>query len=84
MKKSELREMIREELANIKEGRFPKKAMDYNKVKDPDGFWKWTIENVKRSAGLSWGRQTEIGDIIMWLNMAAIRWNAFEADRVNK
>ena len=84
MKKSEVRIMIVEELTQLNEKRFPAKAMDYNKVKDPDRFWKWTIKQAKDSAGLSWGRQTDVGDLIMWLNMAATRWNDYDADKGKK
>ena len=84
MKKSEVRNMVIEEIQKLNEKRYPSKAMDYNKVKDPDRFWNWTINNVKSSTGLSWGRQSDIGDLIMWLNMAAARWNNFEADKGKK
>jgi hypothetical protein len=39
MKKSEIRDMIKEELKVLNEKRYPPKSMDYNKVKDPDRFW---------------------------------------------
>ena len=66
---------IQEAYETLNEKRYPPKALDYNKVKNPDDFWKLTIEEANRLGGLSWGKQTEIGSIIMWLNMAATQWD---------
>ena len=54
-------------------GRFPSKAMDYNKVKNPDAFWKLSIEESKKRYALRFAPK-EIGDIIMFLNMVAGNW----------
>jgi len=63
----------------LQETRFPPKALDYNKLKDVDGFWGWSIREAAKVAGLR-----EIGppvkriaDIIMWLNMAAQEWERY-------
>jgi len=71
MKKSELRKIIKEELLME---RFPSKAMDYNKLPDADGFWKWEMSEAARQAGLKPLPVKEMGDLIFWLNMAGIRW----------
>ena len=76
MKKSELRKMIREELINE---RFPKKAVEFNKVNDPDGFWKWSVDAAMRAAGARFKGANQIGDLILFLNMAASAW-----ERTNK
>jgi len=73
--KQTLRKMIKEEIQNLNEGRFPKKALDANKVKNPDEFWKVPIDKMNKFAGTSFGRQKEVGDLILWLNMAIGTWN---------
>lgn len=60
----------------LNEGKkYPPKAVDYNKVKNSEGFWDLDIKEANRLGGLSWGRQTKVSDILMWLNMAAMQWN---------
>jgi len=53
--------------------RFPSKAMDFNKVKDPDGFWKWDIDDASTMSGTRFNPK-DVGDIVFWLNMAAMNW----------
>jgi len=75
-KQINIRDIIKEEIKSILlEKRFPPKAVDFNKVNDQDGFWNLSIDDANKMAGLSWGRQKDIGGIILWLNMAASAWN---------
>lgn len=60
--------------------RFPRKAMDYNKVPDPDGFWDWTVNDANRAAGIRLATKN-VGDLIFWLNMAASRWEDLQRKR---
>jgi len=59
----------------LTESRFPKRAADYNKVKDVDGFWNWNVQDARKASGLRELNPKTIADIIMWLNMAAEGWN---------
>jgi hypothetical protein len=58
----------------LAESRFPKKAIDYNKIKNVDSFWDWNITDAKKAGGLRDLQPKTIADIIMWLNMAAGGW----------
>jgi len=50
--------------------------MDYNKVDDPDAFWKYNVDDAtKNNAVMSLDKAEQIGDVIMWLNMIAGNWN---------
>jgi hypothetical protein len=53
--------------------RFPPEAEDFNKVKNPDGFWAWTVAEAERKGGLRLSPDT-MGDVIFFLNMAADVW----------
>lgn len=59
----------------LSEARFPKKALDYNKVENPDGFWDWNVQDAKKYSGLRDLKPKTIADIIMWLNMAVSGWD---------
>lgn len=56
------------------EERFPKKAVDVNSVEDPDGFWAQDLREACRDAGVSFGRQEKVADLVFLLNMLAMRW----------
>ena len=76
MKKSELKEMIleiiKEEILNE---RFPTKAIDLNKLREADRFWKMKVGEGNRIAGTRWlNEKSEIGDVIFWLNTVAEAW----------
>lgn len=61
---------------HLDESRYPPKAMDYNKVDDPDAFWKYNVDDAtKNNAVMSLDKAEQIGDVIMWLNMIAGNWN---------
>ena len=53
--------------------RFPPEAEDFNKVQDPDGFWAWTVAEAQRAGSIRLATET-IGDVILFLNMAADAW----------
>ena len=63
-----------EDVEDLEESRFPKKAVDYNKLPNADGFWEWKIKDVKRACGASPNTNNEIGDLIFFLNVASMRW----------
>ena len=69
----ELTAVARELAAAERCAKYPSKAMDYNKVPDTDGFWAQSIGDAKRRNGLRFAPK-EIGDLIMFLNMAAQGW----------
>jgi hypothetical protein len=71
----QLRKVIREEIQKLNEVRTPRKALDANKVKNPDDFWKVSINKINKASGTSFGRQREVGDVILWLNFAIDAWN---------
>jgi len=50
--------------------------VDLNKIRNPDEFWKKKIGEANKMAGLRWNfnDKSEIGDVIFWLNMAALSW----------
>lgn len=60
-------------------GKFPPKAVDLNKLPDTEGFWNMSLSDLKaiapalRSNHLG-NPDTEIADIIMFLNMASSAW----------
>jgi len=58
----------------ITEGRFPPKVVDFNKLPDGDAFWKLSVSEAQRMAGLSPLRPKDMGDILFWLNMVAGIW----------
>jgi hypothetical protein len=61
---------------NLDESRFPPKAMDYNKVDDPDAFWRYDVDDAaKNNAMMLLSQAKEIGDVILWLNVIAGNWN---------
>lgn len=62
----------------IKESRFPPEAMDYNKVKNPDAFWKYNLKDAAKNNALriiDSDYPKDIGDLIFWLNNVAGNWN---------
>ena len=50
------------------------KIMDFNKVPNKDDFQKWKLKDASEAFAGSWGRQTTIGDVLFFLNMAAMAW----------
>ncbi len=70
-------EQMVEEIMN--EMHYPPKALDYNKVRDPDGFWGWSLKKAADSAGLKDINPPfkHIGDLILWLNVAAQEWERY-------
>lgn len=58
---------------NVTASRFPPRSVDFNKVKDPDGFWSWPVSEAMRQGGLRLA-PTQIGDLIFFLNMSADAW----------
>lgn len=58
----------------VNEDRFPEKAVDLSKLQDPDGFWAQDLKEACRLAGLSFGRQDKVADLIFLLNMLAGNW----------
>lgn len=63
---------VRPKRASTKTAKFPPKAIDFNRVKDSDGFWKHTISEAKKK-GLNF-KPEDMGDLIFFLNMAADKW----------
>lgn len=59
-----------------KQAKFPPKAMDFNRLQDSDGFWKLTVGDAERlnAIRLKVDRKMDMGDLIFFLNMAAIGW----------
>ena len=64
------------ERLNEKAGRYPPKAMNFNKIKDTDDFWKWSLKDARKYSGTSgkFDGDSEIGDVIFFLNMAGAAW----------
>jgi hypothetical protein len=60
----------------LTEMHYPPKALDYNKLTDPDGFWGWSTRAAAEAAGLNPIPPPfkAIGTVILWLNMAAQSW----------
>jgi len=58
----------------LKEARFPPKAVDANKLPDPDGFWNLKVRDAERLNAIRLGQPKDMGDIIFFLNMAAEGW----------
>lgn len=58
----------------VNEARFPAKAVDLNSLKDPDGFWAQDLKEACEQAGVSFGRQTKVADLVFLLNTLAMRW----------
>lgn len=54
MKRIELKEIIKEEIQKFLLERYPAKALDLNKIRNPDGFWKMKIGEGNRIAGTRW------------------------------
>jgi hypothetical protein len=71
--KEAIRKVIRQ---HLKETHYPPKSLDYNKLPDTDGFWNWPVAEAAHKAGLNpiGSNIRTIGDIIMWLNIAALQW----------
>lgn len=63
---SEVDENVKERTAS----RYPPKAVDYNKVEDPDAFWEMNIKDAERKYALRLNPET-MGDLIFFLNMVA-------------
>jgi len=63
----------------LNEMHYPPKALDYNKVQDPDGFWNWSLKEAANAAGLYEISPPfkRIADIILWMNMASQAWNEY-------
>ena len=59
-----------------KQAKFPPKALDFNRLKDSDGFWDLSVREAMARYGikLKIERNTVIGDLIFFLNMAAMGW----------
>lgn len=64
------------EAALEKRAKYPPRAMDFNKLKDTEGFWKLTVQDAQRQNAirLRVDGKTDMGDLIFFLNMAAIGW----------
>jgi hypothetical protein len=78
--KKEYKEVIEGLVEEIlAEMRYPPKALDYNKLRDADGFWGWNIKQAADAAGLHEipGPFKRVADVIMWLNMAAQEWERY-------
>jgi len=60
----------------IKEAKYPPKAMDFNRLQDSDGFWNLAVGDAQRlnAIRLKVDRKTNMGDLIFFLNMAAMGW----------
>ena len=59
--------------------KFPPKAVDLNKLPDTEGFWNMSLSDLKAIAPVLRSNHlgnpdTEIADIIMFLNMASSAW----------
>ena len=67
-------ESLVEEVLN--EMHYPPKSLDYNKLKNVDGFWGWSIKDASRASGLNEIPLPfkRVADVILWLNMAAQQW----------
>ena len=61
-----------------KQAKFPPKALDFNRLKDSDGFWDLSVGDAQRlnAIRLKVDGKTNMGDIIFFLNMAADGWNS--------
>ena len=68
------KQRIADRVASELVAKFPPKAADYNKVPDVDEFWEWSIDEAKKYSGSSLSRASDIGDVIMFLNMAVQGW----------
>ena len=67
--------------SKLRVGRFPPKAVDANKLTDPDGFWELPVSVAERSFAISL-RPKDIGDVIFFLNMAADGWEMHKAGKI--
>lgn len=56
--------------------KFPPKAVDFNRLPDSDGFWGLRVGEANRmnAIRLAVKEDTEMGDLIFYLNMAAGGW----------
>ena len=74
--KKVVEQMVEEVLNEI---HYPPRALDYNKLPDPDGFWGWGIKQASDAAGLReiGAPVKRIADLILWLNMAAQEWERY-------
>lgn len=71
---------VAQELATVAKlltGKYPPRAMDYNKVKNSDGFWEWEVREASRQSAMTF-RPKDVGDVLFWLNMVADRWEALQ------
>lgn len=59
---------------NKRIAKFPPKAVDLNKLKDTDGFWKWKLNEAEKEAAIKLKNPKDMGDLIFFLNMAALAW----------
>ena len=71
--KEVVEQLVQEVLAEM---RFPPKALDYNNLHNPDGFWGWSIRDAANAGGV---REIaapfkRIADVVMWLNVVAQEW----------
>ena len=73
------------DVRDIVASRFPPQAENFNKIKDPDGFWEWDVNEAAKMSGIK--RLTgfgDIGDMIFWLNMAAASWERILKSNKNR
>ena len=67
-------------------GKFPSKAVDFNKLSDTDGFWDMSLRDLKAinpvlsTRGLK-KPNAKMSDIIFFLNMAAGAWENTQKGR---
>ena len=68
-------EFRRELLAELKQAKFPPKAIDFNRLPNSNGFWDWDVNEASDATGIRPPRHAKtVADVIMWLNMAGMRW----------
>jgi len=68
-------EFRRKLVAHLKTAKFPPKAVDVNRLKDTDGFWKAKNTDISRAGGVQpLTNPKDVADVIFWLNMVAMAW----------
>jgi hypothetical protein len=74
--KKVIEQMVEEVLNEI---HYPPKAIDYNRLPDPDGFWGWGIKQASDASDLHeiGAPFKRIADLILWLNRAAEQWEKY-------
>jgi hypothetical protein len=78
--KQEYKKVIEQMVEEVlKEMHYPPKAFDYNKLRDTDGFWSWSVRDAAERAGLVPLPPPfkNVGTVILWLNTAAGAWEEY-------